>query len=267
MTQDGMTGKRFGSLVVQKLAYRGKDSKKYWECRCDCGKVCLVQESHLKSGHTKSCGCLRKKRMKNRWLDLTGQRYGRLVVLRLANGDEIQAYGVVKDGEHGKIAAKKKVRDPRGQQDLWLCRCDCGKLCVCQKENLRDGKTKSCGCFRDEKRQENMRKAIHFVDGTCVERIACRKTCANNTSGHRGVYRRTNGTWRASIGFQGKVYNLGTFSVFDDAVQARVNAEKELYEPFIRSFQAQKRKVSCGDVPSGDDVPENQAKGVLTENS
>ena len=61
MMQDTMVGKKFGNLVVQKLAYRGKDSKKYWECQCGCGRVCLVQESHLKNGHTKSCGCLRKK--------------------------------------------------------------------------------------------------------------------------------------------------------------------------------------------------------------
>lgn len=60
--QDTMVGKKFGNLVVQKLAYRGKDSKKYWECQCGCGRVCLVQESHLKNGHTKSCGCLRKKK-------------------------------------------------------------------------------------------------------------------------------------------------------------------------------------------------------------
>ena len=57
--QDTLVGKKFGNLVVQKLAYRGKDSKKYWECQCGCGRVCLVQESHLKNGHTKSCGCLR----------------------------------------------------------------------------------------------------------------------------------------------------------------------------------------------------------------
>ena len=49
MMQDTMVGKKFGNLVVQKLAYRGKDSKKYWECQCGCGRVCLVQESHLKT--------------------------------------------------------------------------------------------------------------------------------------------------------------------------------------------------------------------------
>ena len=132
MMQDTMVGKKFGNLVVQKLAYRGKDSKKYWECQCGCGRVCLVQESHLKNGHTKSCGCLRKKRMTNRWLDLTGQRYGRLVVQRLANQDEISAYGTGKEGEPGKIAEENAGVLGR-LQDLWLCRCDCGNVCVCQK--------------------------------------------------------------------------------------------------------------------------------------
>ncbi len=49
MMQDTLVGKKFGNLVVQKLAYRGKDSKKYWKCQCGCGRVCLVQESHLKT--------------------------------------------------------------------------------------------------------------------------------------------------------------------------------------------------------------------------
>ena len=103
------------------------------------------------------------------------------------------------------------------------------------------------------------------MDGTCVERIACRKTCVNNTSGHRGVYRRSNGTWRASIGFQGKVYNLGTFTAFNEAVQARVKAEKELYDPFIRSFQAQKKKTSGNEIPSCAVGAEKQMEEVLAE--
>ena len=186
------------------------------------------------------------------------------MVQRLANQDEISAYGTGKEGEPGKIAEENAGVLGR-LQDLWLCRCDCGNVCGCQKENLRDGKTKSCGCFRNETRQKNMRKAIHFVDGTCVERIACRKTCVNNTSGHRGVYRRSNGTWRASIGFQGKVYNLGTFTAFNEAVQARVKAEKELYDPFIRSFQAQKKKTSGNEIPSCAVGAEKQMEEVLAE--
>ena len=82
-----------------------------------------------------------------------------------------------------------------------------------------------------------MKKAIHFMDGTCVERIACRKTFSNNTSGHRGVYRRENNRWRASIGFQGKSYNLGSFATYEEAVQARLDAEKRLYDPFLAKYR------------------------------
>ncbi len=54
-----LTGQRFGRLVV-----RGKSEKRLygrqlaWECQCDCGVVKPLISSVLKSGGTKSCGCL-----------------------------------------------------------------------------------------------------------------------------------------------------------------------------------------------------------------
>ena len=76
-----MIGERYGSLVViEKVKIPGKP-KTYWRCRCDCGNTCTVEDSHLKNGHTKSCGCRRRIRLQEKRLDLTGQRYGRLVVL------------------------------------------------------------------------------------------------------------------------------------------------------------------------------------------
>ena len=126
---------------------------------------------------------------------------------------------------------------PGRMSDYWLCQCDYGKQCICQKENLRSGVTRSCGCLQEAQRKVNMKKTIHFMDGTCVERIACRKTFSNNTSGHRGVYRRENNRWRASIGFQGKSYNLGSFATYEEAVQARLDAEKRLYDPFLAKYR------------------------------
>ena len=54
-----LTGKRFGRLVVVERvgSVRGK---MFWKCKCDCGGVSVVSTTHLKSGNTKSCGCLRK---------------------------------------------------------------------------------------------------------------------------------------------------------------------------------------------------------------
>lgn len=53
-----MIGKRFGRLVVVAEAGSTKRGHKLWECRCDCGKCCVVAGSPLRQGITKSCGCL-----------------------------------------------------------------------------------------------------------------------------------------------------------------------------------------------------------------
>ena len=59
-----ITGQKFGRLTVKKIAYRKRTKRGkiniYWECSCDCGNICAVKPDDLKSGHTKSCGCLRE---------------------------------------------------------------------------------------------------------------------------------------------------------------------------------------------------------------
>jgi len=58
-----LTGKRFGRLVVNKLAYV-KDYRTYWECNCDCGKEnVIIKGKYLSNGDTKSCGCLNLERI------------------------------------------------------------------------------------------------------------------------------------------------------------------------------------------------------------
>ena len=227
MAQEDLTGKRFGHLTVLEPDRERKSSRSYWLCRCDCGKICSIQSGHLKDGHTRSCGCLRKSNGKDRWIDLTGHQYGRLTVLRRAASEDEAAY----------LRDKKGSTGIDGEKELWLCRCSCGNLCVCSKETLRIGKTQSCGCLRDDQRKENMKKAIHFSDGTCIERIASRKEFSNNTSGHRGVYLRKNGKWKASIGFRGKVYHLGNFEYYDDAVAARLEAEHQFYDAYLENYR------------------------------
>ena len=54
-------------------------------------------------------------------IDLTGDRYGKLVVIR----------------RNGSINGKA----------AWLCRCDCGGEHTTKGVNLRHGDTKSCGCL------------------------------------------------------------------------------------------------------------------------
>ena len=33
----------------------------FWKCKCECGNEIIVAGNHLRSGHTKSCGCLKSK--------------------------------------------------------------------------------------------------------------------------------------------------------------------------------------------------------------
>jgi hypothetical protein len=70
-------------------------------------------------------------------MDLTGERYGRLVVMR-------------SDGVH---------RYPSGQTARWwMCQCDCGNLARVRDRTLRSGLTRSCGCLRSELARERAAK-------------------------------------------------------------------------------------------------------------
>lgn len=54
-----MTGDKFGKLIV--LSECIIKHRKYYKCKCDCGNIKYIRSDMLKSGHTKSCGCLNKK--------------------------------------------------------------------------------------------------------------------------------------------------------------------------------------------------------------
>lgn len=61
MRTSDITGQRFGRLTVLGSAGRGENRKLRWLCVCDCGRETVVGSAyHLRSGNTKSCGCLRK---------------------------------------------------------------------------------------------------------------------------------------------------------------------------------------------------------------
>jgi hypothetical protein len=115
-----MTGRRFGRLTV--LEQAGElNEQAAWRCRCDCGKETIVHGQFLRNGNTASCGCLRL------GADLTGKRFGRLVVIK-------------------KVPIQFKGRT----RWHWLCKCDCGKTAKPRTEALLSGITKSCGCYATE---------------------------------------------------------------------------------------------------------------------
>lgn len=74
--------------------------------------------------------------MAHNLIDLTGKRFGRIVVVSKA--------------------------EPKGNMTRWHCVCDCGNVTVVYSNNLRRGYTQSCGCFRHECEAERAaRKRTH----------------------------------------------------------------------------------------------------------
>lgn len=53
---------RFGRLTVIKPAGI-KNRRAIFECLCDCGKITFVQSKSLRSGNTKSCGCIHQEQL------------------------------------------------------------------------------------------------------------------------------------------------------------------------------------------------------------
>lgn len=120
-----MIGKVFGRLTVLEKAYTKKGKGAYYKCLCSCGETVIVQGSMLRSGNSRSCGCINKER-RQQYEDLSGRRFGKLVVLK-------------------RVPNKGKGHDTR-----YLCKCDCGGLTETARYSLLCGETMSCGCINSK---------------------------------------------------------------------------------------------------------------------
>ena len=112
-------GMRFGAWQV--IGKPQKDDGA-WKalCQCACGTIRFVLVSNLLRGLSRSCGCASRRANSRRAEDLTGRRFGTLVV---------------------KGQAQQKIHD----RNAWICQCDCGAICVVPGKALKSGHRKSCG--------------------------------------------------------------------------------------------------------------------------
>ncbi len=62
-----LTGQKFGRLTVIKYLEKAeRNNKTYsWLCQCECGKQIQTCAYKLRTGHTKSCGCMKAERIGN----------------------------------------------------------------------------------------------------------------------------------------------------------------------------------------------------------
>lgn len=56
-----LVGSKYGKLTVLEFAEKKKDVT-FWFCECECGNQVRISRNNLRSGHAKSCGCLKNRK-------------------------------------------------------------------------------------------------------------------------------------------------------------------------------------------------------------
>ena len=142
---NGMTdliGAVFGNLTVVRESENRVGRNRQYVCSCDCGRETLALPTKLRSGHKKSCGCLRangshlkkmtESAVKANTRSLVGVRFGRLVVT--SEPDTLH---------------------------VW-CRCDCGSEVIKSRTAIGGGNNHrrgmSCGCIAKERMRSLQKK-------------------------------------------------------------------------------------------------------------
>ena len=129
-----LTGQKYGKLTVIKRIDNSISNRVSWLCKCDCGNETIVDSNALRSGNTKSCGCLNYIAK----TDLTGQRFGILTV----------------------ICQTPKPKGYKTKGSYWKCRCDCGNIIIRSAQYLQSGDALSCGCAKTSRGEEKIQQLL-----------------------------------------------------------------------------------------------------------
>ena len=207
--------------------------------------------------------------------DLTGNRYGRLTVIGLAesSGDGKRRWickcdcGEIRTVQAGNLTSghttscgckkspdlsgrkfgkltvlgRSEKRVPRGLRSslLWECRCECGNIVYRPTDVLNNADTSMCQECANAYATTLARAGAGFVGGTQIGKLKTNIEESSNLTGARGVYlERKTGKYRARIKFQGKLYNLGSYANLEDAVKARRQGEMKFFGEFLATVAA-----------------------------
>lgn len=230
-----LTGKQFDRLTVIKRVpdYIQSNGRKrtMWLCMCECGNYITVDGEHLKSGATKSCGCLQR--------ELTSKRFKRYNKYNLDNeygigytsqGKEfwfdIEDYERIKQycwyiDKNGYVVAHDIINP---QKILILSRV---------VMNLYDDTLCVDHIHGEQTRHDNRKCNLRIC--TKQQNNINRRPQSNSLSGITGVrWNQSTNKWIVNISING-TYMSKSFSKFEDAVKQRQEWENEIFGEYSYS--------------------------------
>ena len=224
-----LTGVVFNGIVVLKRDYERQKSDKYnaifWECACHCGSKFITTGKNLKSGNTKSCGCLKGSKGKtkngkvNEWrfidnLAIGKAHDGREFTIEKSDYERVKMYRWRFD-KHGYVCANSKDTTNRVIKMHRI-------ITFAKKNDIVD----HINWDKSNNTKGNLRLCSKSDNNVNIKRRS------DNRSGYTGVRQVVSGKWIAVISFQNTKHHLGTFEKLEDAVRARSMAEKHIHKEF-----------------------------------
>jgi hypothetical protein len=202
-----ITGRKFGRLVVLKVAGRNKNQETTWLCLCQCGTQKVVCGSHLRGGYVKSCGCLNVELIKKRFT----------------------THGLIGTPIYRSWAAMlSRCRNPKDQ----ACKHYGGRgIHVCGRwqrfENFfTDMGEKPKGLTIERINNDKGYFPANCKWATATEQVRNRRINKNNRTGIVGAsWNKWAKKYVATIGAGSKQIHLGYFDNLKDATEARWNGE------------------------------------------
>jgi len=211
MRLNDLTGQIFSNLTVISRANNAKLGHTRWLCRCECGNEVTVYSSSLKSGLSKSCGC---SKVKHGFYQNTLYPIWRAIYNRCNNPNN---HAYVNYGARG-INLSEEFHNSQCFFE-YVESLPNYSLPAYTLDRINNDK----GCCRG-----NLRWASR------TEQTRNRRTFKSNTSGNKAVYFKNDHfrkkPWYASITINYKQIRLGYFATKEEAIAARLEAERIYYD-------------------------------------
>ena len=198
-------GNVFGELTVVKFIGKNKLYQNVYLCECSCGNKKEVLDQRLLTGNTKSCGCLKVKRLIKHGMSRTKiyqvwqQMIERCYTETCANYNKYGAIGT-------KVCDEWRGKE-NGFINFWNWAKDNG-----YSEGLTLDRINTYGDYEPN----NCRWA------TYMEQNVNLRPQKNNKSGYTGCfYLKEIDKWRASISINNKTVHIGHYNNLKECVDAR----------------------------------------------